>query len=165
VSIPYVIDANVFIQAHREGYPLDVFPSYWQKIALLAHDGKIISLDKVRSEIYKNEDDLKQWCESNLPDDFFKPFESWDKYGELMRWAGSKLNTPYSQSALNTFMDAKEADAFLIAYAAANGNDIVTREISSPASRSSIKLPDAAQFFGVRTMLPNTMLRELNVII
>jgi hypothetical protein len=163
LNFSYILDANVFIQAHREGYPLDVFPSYWQKMIRLAEEGKIISIDKVKNEIYQNEDDLKFWCESNLPDNFFKPFDGWIKYQDLMRWANGKLNNPYSRPALDTFMDAEDADAFIIAYAATHNMVVVTREISTPMSKSSIKLPDAAQPFGVRTLMPNVMLRELGV--
>lgn len=66
----YVLDSNIFIQAHRSVYPLDVVPSFWNKIKALAEAGTIISIDKVKKELYKNEDDLKDWCKSSLPDDF-----------------------------------------------------------------------------------------------
>ena len=68
----YVVDSNFFIQAHRANYPLDVATSFWNKVKQLAEEGKIISIDKVKKEIYDHEDDLKQWCEDNLPEDFFK---------------------------------------------------------------------------------------------
>ena len=67
----YVIDSNFFIEAHRTSYPLDVASSFWNKVKQLADDGKIISIDKVKKEIYKNEDALKQWCVANLPRGFF----------------------------------------------------------------------------------------------
>jgi hypothetical protein len=57
----YVVDSNFFIQAHRVSYPLDVAFSFWNKVKQLANDGKIISIDKVKQEIYQNEDALKQW--------------------------------------------------------------------------------------------------------
>jgi len=61
----YVVDSNFFIQAHRASYPLDVATSFWNKVIQLAEEGKIVSIDKVKNEIFKNEDDLKQWCEIN----------------------------------------------------------------------------------------------------
>ncbi len=63
----YVVDTNFFIQAHRANYPLDIVQSYWKAIQQLAIAGKIISIDKVRDEIYRNEDVLKRWCRENLP--------------------------------------------------------------------------------------------------
>lgn len=68
----YVVDSNFFIQAHRANYPLDVALSFWAKVRQLAHEGKIISIDKVKDELYNKNDELEAWCKANLPDDFFK---------------------------------------------------------------------------------------------
>ncbi len=69
---PYVLDTNFFIEAHRITYPMDVFPSYWERIKQMAEAGHIGSIDKVKDELFRNEDDLKNWCGRNLPDRFFK---------------------------------------------------------------------------------------------
>ncbi|KAF5067282.1 hypothetical protein DSECCO2_255250 [anaerobic digester metagenome] len=68
----YIVDSNFFIQAHRDTYPLDIAFSFWNKVKLLAIDGKLISIDKVRDEIYDKNDALESWCRFNLPDDFLK---------------------------------------------------------------------------------------------
>lgn len=69
----FVVDANFFINAHRDTYPLDVAHSFWNKVKILAADGKIISIDKVREEIYGyNEDELQIWCNDNLDSNFLK---------------------------------------------------------------------------------------------
>ena len=64
----FVIDSNFLIQANRVSYPLDVAYSFWQKVKQLANEGKIISIDKVRDEIYNHNDDLESWCKENFPD-------------------------------------------------------------------------------------------------
>jgi hypothetical protein len=68
----YVIDSNFFIQAHRANYPLDIAFSFWNKVKKLAEDGKIISIDKVKNELYDKNDALENWCRTNLLEDFFK---------------------------------------------------------------------------------------------
>lgn len=68
----YVVDSNIFIQAHRVSYPLDVAFSFWNKFKQLAEEGKLISVDKVKNEIYDKNDALEEWCKVNLPEDFFK---------------------------------------------------------------------------------------------
>lgn len=68
---PFLLDANFFIEAHRKSYPMDVFPSFWEKVAAMATAGQIGSLDKVKKEIFEHEDALKIWCGQNLPNDFF----------------------------------------------------------------------------------------------
>jgi hypothetical protein len=67
----YVVDSNFFIEAHRASYPLDVALSFWAKVRQLANEGKIISIDKVKKELYDKNDALEAWCKANLPDDFF----------------------------------------------------------------------------------------------
>ena len=52
-----MVDSNLFIQAHRVNYPLDVVKSFWEALSELAHKDKICSLDKVKKEIYENDDD------------------------------------------------------------------------------------------------------------
>jgi len=61
----FIVDSNFFIQAHRANYPLDVANSFWAKIKEFVDEGSILSIDKVRDEIYLNDDELKVWCEMN----------------------------------------------------------------------------------------------------
>lgn len=61
----YVLDSNIFIQAHRMYYPFDVVPSFWNKIVELSNKGIIFSIDKVKKELCdtNNPDHLSIWCE------------------------------------------------------------------------------------------------------
>lgn len=164
---PYLVDTNFFISAYRIGFPIDVVPTYWEKVKEMAANGDIISIDKVKNEIYQNEDDLKRWCEANLPQDFFKKSLRYAKdiaaYTRIVEWANSKINSPYSQAALNTFLDADEADAFLVTYATANGYCIVTNEVSAPDSKKIIKIPDVCIALNVPYLQSMAMLRALGV--
>ena len=137
----YVVDSNFFIQAHRANYPLDIATSFWNKVKQLAEQGKIISVDKVKKEIYDHQDELKQWCEDNLPEDFFKDTqEVIADYGQVVVWANSR-SAHYSATALAEFLDADEADAWLVAYAHADKANriIVTHEKSQPDRKNKIK--------------------------
>lgn len=159
----YVVDSNFFIQAHRTNYPLDVATSFWNKIIQLSEDGKIISIDKVKNEIYKNEDELKQWCEINLPDNFFKDTSSIiPQYSLVAKWAASRSGH-YLPNALAEFLDADEADAWLIAYGLVDPAEIilVTHEISEPKRKNKVKIPDACTANGVQYCNTIEMLRQL----
>ncbi len=70
----YVVDSNFFIQAHRATYPLDIATSFWNKVKELANNETIISIDKVKSELYDKNDELEFWCTNNLPNNFFCRF-------------------------------------------------------------------------------------------
>ncbi len=159
----YVVDSNFFIQAHRASYPLDIATSFWSKVVQLAEEGKIISIDKVKNEIFKNEDELKQWCEINLPDNFFRDTSTIiPQYSQIVAWAVSK-NTHYLPNALAEFLDADEADAWLAAYALVDVQSItiVTHELSEPNRKNKVKIPDACLANGVQFCNTIEMLRQL----
>ncbi len=159
----YVLDSNFFIQAHRLHYPLDVAYGFWNKVKQLAEKGKITSIDKVKYELYDKNDELETWCVDNLPEDFFKDTSHViAEYGQVSAWAISKSNH-YLQNALNEFLDANEADAFLVAYALADLNNriIVTQEISHPARQNKVKIPDACNALSVRYANTIDMFRRL----
>jgi len=157
----YVLDTNFFIQAHRLNYPFDIFPVFWNGIKDLAGDGKILSIDKVKDEIFSNEDDLKIWCDTNLPNDFFKDTQPViAEYAQIARWANSR-NSHYTQAALNEFLSADEADAWLVAYGLKNQTTIVTHEISQPDRKNRIKIPEPCNHFNVNFINTIEMLRAL----
>lgn len=160
---PYLVDSNFFIEAFRVNYPFDVVPSFWLKVKELAEQGKIISIDKVQKELYRNNDELSLWIKENLPDDFFKSSsESLLHYSVLSGWVQS-MSHQYLPHAITEFLDVDEADAWLIAYAMEHGNPIVTHEASKPNSKSRVMLPDAALPHGVVCMKTIDMLRLLHV--
>jgi hypothetical protein len=68
----FILDSNFFIQAHRTTYPIDVATGFWNKVKDLAARGSLISLDKVRNEIYGGNDALEDWCKENLPEGYQK---------------------------------------------------------------------------------------------
>lgn len=159
----YVIDSNFFIQAHRVSYPLDIAFSFWSKVRQLAEDGKIISIDKVRNEIYDKNDALEDWCQNNLPKDFFKDSSQvMTEYSRVSSWAISK-NGHYLPNALNEFLDADEADAFIVSYALADPQNriIVTHEVSQPEMKRKIKIPEPCIALNVRFVNTMDMFRQL----
>lgn len=161
----YVVDSNFFIEAHRATYPLDVFHSYWTKVAELAQRGKIISIDKVKAEIFDHQDELKKWCESNLPEDFFKDSSGLIAEYKRVAWWAQSRKSQYKEIAISEFLDADNADAWLVTYALADTRNrvVVTREISQPDAKRKIKIPDACQPFSVSFASPIEMFRGLGV--
>ncbi|MEL6626967.1 MAG: DUF4411 family protein [Bacteroidota bacterium] len=157
--IPYLVDTNFFIQAHRAIYPLDVVPSFWSKIKELAHSGKIVSIDKVKDEIYSNEDDLKNWCEENLPNNFFLDSSvALTEYRQIASWANS-MSHHCRSSALSEFLGSTEADPWLVAFSLKKSIPLITYEKSSPGARRSVKIPDVCIQFGVTYHSPIEMFR------
>jgi hypothetical protein len=83
-------------------------------------------------------------------------------YGQVSAWAISR-NGHYLPNALNEFLDADEADAFLIAYALADNANrfIVTHEISNPNQKNKIKIPEPCSALGVVFCTTIDMFRRL----
>ncbi|SDD44415.1 protein of unknown function [Algoriphagus faecimaris] len=159
----FVVDSNFFIEAHRAIYPLDVAIGFWSKVEQLAQEGKIISIDKVKDELYQNNDELKKWCQNNLPEDFFKDTDLvLPQYAKISVWVDSK-RAHFLPKAVNEFLAADEADAFLVAYGMADIENriIVTREVSDPKAKKRIKIPDCCLEMGVAFLNPIEMFRML----
>ena len=159
----YVVDSNFFIQAHRVIYPLDVAVSFWDKVIQLANEEKIISIDKVKNELYQNDDELKTWCENNLPSSFFK--ETSDvitQYERVVSWAMSKSGH-YQQRALEEFLHADEADAWMVAYCLKYSYTITTYEKSQPERKSKIKIPEPSDDLSISYVDTIEMFRRLEI--
>lgn len=162
---PHILDSNFFIQAHRTNYPFDVVPSFWNKIEELAKLELLISIDKVREEIFKNDDSLSLWCEQSLPEGFFKDSSvALNEYSTIIEWANSKADH-YTVKAIQDFMETDAADAWLISFALNQNLPILSHEKSEPERKNRIKIPDVCIVFGVQYFNTVEMLRNLNVII
>lgn len=161
----FIVDTNFFIQSHRITYPLDVATTFWQKVKKLYSENKIISIDKVKDEIFKNDDELKNWIVQNIPNSFFQPTETVDvinNYKEVVNWANSK-STHYVPNAINEFLKYENADGWLVAYALAiNDNcQIITQEKSEPNRKSKIKIPEVCDAFNIQYKNIVEMFRSL----
>jgi hypothetical protein len=159
----FLVDTNFFIQAHRMTYPLDVVPSFWNKVKQLADSNRIISIDKVKDEIYRNEDELKEWCQMQLKEEFWHDTSlAMEEYSTLANWAVNQKGR-YTENAIYEFLYSENADAFLIAYALTDKEKriIVTYE-KAGKKKSIIKIPEVCSTFDISYVDPITMFRELN---
>jgi hypothetical protein len=159
----HLLDSNFFITAHRFHYPFDVVPSFWIRIQDLATKGVIGSIDKVSKEIRTGNDVLKDWIDNNLPSNFFVDSSVYiEEYAQLAQWAAGKAHH-YSTAALSEFLDADEADAWLIATAMNGRQTVVTNEVSNPQMKARIAIPEPCNHFGVSFCNTITMFRNLGV--
>ena len=151
----FLLDANVFIQSHRYNYPLDVATTFWNKLKMLANNQIFISIDKVKEEIYRKEDTIKEWCLGNISEDLFCATETPEIipcYSKVINWATS-MRSQYTSKAIEDFSEYKRADAWLIAFAlkAKGSLTIITYEKSAPQAKSKIKIPDVCSKFGIKS--------------
>jgi hypothetical protein len=98
-----------------------------------------------------------------LPDTFFKDTTSIiSQYSVIASWAASR-NSHYLPNALSEFLDADEADAWLVAYALLDISNsiVVTHEISEPNRKNKVKIPDACLAHSIQYCNTIEMLRQL----
>ena len=67
----YLLDTNVFSQAHYEHYHPHIFPGFWDWLSHLHKEGRICSLQMVKQELIDEDELLLKWMEKELPESFF----------------------------------------------------------------------------------------------
>ena len=84
----YVLDANVFIEAARRYYAFDLAPKFWESLVHHAANGQIQSIDRVKKELERGNDELATWATSQFSDAFASTDEEdvTESYSEVMSW-------------------------------------------------------------------------------
>ncbi len=157
----YILDTNVFIEAARRYYAFDIAPPFWEKLVHHAGNGQIQSIDHVKHELERGNDDLATWAVTEFSDAFASTDEDdvIKAYGEIMSWV----------QAQDRFLDAAKADfasgadGWIVAYAKAKGHIIVTHEVFDPEIKRKVPIPNVCEAFSVNYQDTFEMLRELGV--
>ena len=157
----YVLDANVFIEAARRYYAFDLAPPFWENLIYHAASGRIRSIDRVRAELERGNDELATWVMGDFSDGFASTDEEdiISSYTEVMDWVYGQ--DQFSDAAKADF--ASGADGWLVAYAKSKGRIVVTHEVLDPGIKRKVPIPNVCDAFGVTPVDTFAMLRELGV--
>ncbi len=155
----FVLDANVFITAHRRHYGFDICPGFWECLIYFCCEHRLLSIDRVRDELVGSGDALSNWAR-DAPSDLFissmeKPVS--DAYREVMRWVYA--NDQFLPQAKDEF--SRGANGRLVAYVRANDAILVTLETYSQYVRRRVPLPNVCRQFRVTYIDTFEMLRRL----
>ena len=157
----YVLDANVFIEAARRYYAFDLAPPFWESLVRHAGNGQIRSIDRVKQELERGNDELADWAQNH----FRQAFASTDDaaviqcFSDIMTWV--QAQNQFSEPAKAEF--ASGADGWLVAYAKVNGCVVVTHEVLASDARRKVPIPNVCQAFDVPFLDTFEMLRRLGV--
>lgn len=111
----YLIDTNILLFPYKVSNPLDFHPTFWSKMKLILERDDVFSIDKVKDEIYYQDDELSNWCKLNITRKFWKSTNSsLEQYADIQNWA---QNQNYNERALLQFAELNNADPFLLAFA------------------------------------------------
>lgn len=158
----YLLDANVFIEAHRRYYGFDLCPGFWTAIVQQHGQNRVFSIDRVKQEIARGKDELVEWVDSHAPDTFFKTTDSQsiiEKFSAMFKWAQDE--SQYTLEAKAKF--ASDADGWLVACAKTEGLVVVTHEVFIPDVKVRVPIPNVCRTFKVEYVTTFTMLRDLRI--
>lgn len=156
----YALDANVFIEAHRRYYALDLCPGFWDCLQHYCGTHRVLSIDRVRIEILDG-DELADWV-ADAPATLFASTADAEVarvFGEMMLWVQDQPQ--FLEAAKAEF--ARAADGWLVAFAAVHGATVVTHEVFSANARRRVPIPNVCREFGVAYANTFDMLRSLEV--
>ena len=154
----FLLDASVFIQAHRAYYAFDICPGFWSCLVQNQATSRMLSIDHVRRELLAGKDPLADWVRNALPAAAFastgeKPVAR--AFGEIMAWV--QAQPKFLPAAKAEFADG--ADGWLVAYAKAEGLVVVTQEVYDENVRRRVPIPNVCRQFGVNFIGTYDMLR------
>jgi len=159
----YLLDENVFIEAHKRYYALDLVPGFWESLINNHKINKIFSIEYIKKKLEDYGDDLSKWIKSNLPATFFVSINTstinW--YGQMQIWANTQ--SQFLNAAKAEFASSNNTDCWLIACAKADNYVLVTHEVFNPNITVKIPIPNVCNVFGVDCINTFDMLRELKV--
>ncbi|WP_342318724.1 DUF4411 family protein [Corynebacterium mayonis] len=157
----FLVDSNILIEAKNRYYAFDIAPGFWDWLEGAYQQGLACSIDAVRDELLKGDDELAAWARANP--DFFKSIDqsTTNHFSDLTAWATSGS---YRAEAIAAFT-GNNADYLLIAYAREHQHTVVTHERSEPNARRRILIPDACLAMGVSTADTFQMMRATGAVL
>jgi hypothetical protein len=149
----YLLDANVFIEAHQRYYSAEFVPAFWDWLGRAFRLNVVASIDKIEEELSVKDDAVKSWA--RVHKEFFLPTDSLVEASlrAVSAWA---MSGPYTSAARFKFLAS--ADYRLIAFAHAHGHAVATHEQASPNRPSEVKIPEACRDLGVECVDPFTVI-------
>lgn len=137
--MPFLLDANAFIESKNRHYAFDFCPAYWDWVLQQNEAGEVFSVWAIREELLRGDDELTQWAKQRDASFFLEPDEAVVGSMQVVaQWAAA--HQVYTQAAKDEFLDS--ADYQLVAHAHGLGMTVVTHE-RRQASARRIKIPNA----------------------
>ena len=174
----YILDTNVYIQAHVGYYNPDIAPNYWDLLKDFGNKDLIKSPKQVRNEISEKNIWLSAWKKDNkifLGEDLkgIMPFfnKVREKYTEVKAENFVILRKQY-KGKYNPNRDEplSDADMFVIATVLFYKHNfpamevvLVTKENTNITAYKSVRIPHVCNTFGIRCIDDFEFLKEIGV--
>jgi hypothetical protein len=153
----YLLDTNIFIEAKRRYYGMDICPGFWDWLDHAHSRGIVASVTSVCDELREGNDELAKWAKDRTGAGWFLSIDdvaTQQYFAEIVRYVQS---LPYTQAALDEFL--RVADPWLIAKARVMDATVVTHETYDPNARRKIPIPNICRNFGLSCLDTFDLLR------
>jgi len=147
MSIVYLLDANVFIEAKNFYYRFEIAPRFWEWLDEQQADGQLASVDPIGRELRRGNDELAEWVKERMGPAWFLPVddeETQKAFVEIVNWVPSQS---FKQPAIDKFLDC--GDPWLIAKARVLNATVVTLEVYEPNTKKKVKIPNVCRAFDI----------------
>jgi predicted nucleic acid-binding protein len=135
----YSFDTSAILNGRRDLFRPKVFQTLWAQIEDAITAGQIRSVDEVKRELAKRDDDAKQWADAQP--DLYVPLEL-----PIQQSAAQILGT--HPRLVGQGGKRSAADPFVIALAMVQNGTVVTQETAK--NLTSPRIPDVCGDLGVR---------------
>ena len=143
--MPYLLDANVLIDANRDYYPIRRVPEFWNWLVYMSEREQVKVPQEVYEKVTDANDDLATWLKDNRGAMLLAEDVDLALVNRVIERGYAPDLTDHETEQLNE-------DPFLIAYALADIKQrcVVTTERSRPKrQRANRHIPDVCDVFGV----------------
>ncbi|NQV82098.1 MAG: DUF4411 family protein [Alphaproteobacteria bacterium] len=132
----YSVDTSSLVAAWAERYPIDNFPTFWQKFEEAAEAGLVVASMEVFHELEKRADDCHEWFKD-------RP-EMFVEIDDEVQSAVAGLMGKYPK-LVDTRRGKSGADPFVIALASTSSLGVVTEERGGTLQRPKIPFVCASE--------------------
>ena len=138
----YCIDTSSLIAAWQERYPIENFPSFWNKMDQLISDKRLIAPIEVLNEMKKRSDELHAWLKA-------RP-QMFRELDDAMQLEAVRVLTQFPRLVGERKLRTS-ADPFVVALARVENLSVVTDEkLTGNANRTNI--PDVCLSLAMTSM-------------
>lgn len=148
----YSLDTSVLIESWNRLYPIDVFPSFWERLQKAIEDEVVIASVEVHLEIKKKDDELAKWVKERATLFHEIDDETQDCVSEIMARYPKLVDARTSKSA---------GDPWVIALAKSHDTPLVVVTHETPSGPEKPKIPYVCGSEGIRCITVLAFIREL----
>lgn len=154
----FCLDANFFVQAWNKYYSPQFCPAYWEIINKFGKQGIIFIPVQVRDEIFKIDDELKNW----LKDSDIPVRSTTEGVANCLKQIYAA--DPRHKRLVDNIKNRSVADPWVIAHAMNEKAVVVTKEnkITEPSSKQ-IKIPNVCDNMKIKWMDDFEFIRLMNI--